>query len=72
MDTLMELLQAQAGDEEAQGFTTKEVMKMLDCGEDNARAKIKGLIEDGKVCPARVRRVNMAGVSTMVIGYKLN
>ena len=72
MDTLMDLLQAKVVDEESQGFTTREVMKMLDCGEDNAREKIRGLIEDGKAYPTKVRRVNMAGVPTMVIGYKLN
>jgi len=71
MDTLMELLQAQTGDSGQGGFTTQEVMGILGCSQDTARQRIKGLIISGKAEPARVSRVNMAGIQTKVVGYRL-
>lgn len=72
MNNLLELLQAQTGgDEEQDGFTTKEVMKLLECGEDTARERIRGLLESGQAETLRVKRKNMAGILTTVIGYRL-
>lgn len=54
-----------------EGFTIKELMKLLGCGEGKVNKIIDELMEKDWLCCVRLPRVNRAGIYTTIIGYKL-
>jgi hypothetical protein len=74
-DDILDALRAALGSvttaEGERGVTTEEYAAASGKSPHMGRRDIKALLAAGKAVPVRVRRVNMAGVSTSTMGYRL-
>jgi DNA-binding Lrp family transcriptional regulator len=72
---LLEILRAALAQQDAaherDTITSTELAEHLGCSGTTAARKLKRLLAEGVVLPAKVRRVNLWGAEQVVCGYRL-
>lgn len=68
---LLKAIRSKKTGDEPGTITSRELRKITGYGENKALCIIRDLVEAGKLQPDMIRRTNLHGVSSLVMGYRI-